>query len=128
MIIAASASTLEQGAVIATRPANAPLSDIDTSGFPFLIHVNNMVATVAEAGANVVVRNIEPSCGTFSAAAPLKPYQPNHRMKQPRAPSVMECPGIAWAIVLPVFGSLVYLPTRAPSIAAPTKPEIPPTM
>ena len=49
-------------------------------------HVNIIHETVASAGAIVVVRKIEPNCSTDVAAAPLNPYQPNHRMNTPSAP------------------------------------------
>ena len=52
--------------------------------------VATIVVQVATAGAIVVVTKIEASDSPSQAAAPLKPYQPNHRMKQPSAPSVME--------------------------------------
>ena len=48
------------------------------------------VTHVETAGAIVVVRKIEASEVLSHAAAPLKPYQPNHRIKQPRAPRVIE--------------------------------------
>ena len=46
--------------------------------------------TVAVAGAIVVFIKIEAKLSTFVAAAPLNPYQPNQRMKHPKAPSVIE--------------------------------------
>ena len=55
MIEAPSASTVAQVGVIATRPASEALSVIETSGFPFLIHVKIIVVTAATAGAIVVV-------------------------------------------------------------------------
>ena len=58
-------------------------------GLPYLIHVKIMQATVATAGAMVVVRKMEPSCSTEVAAAPLKPYQPSQRINTPSAPSAM---------------------------------------
>ncbi len=82
------ASTTSHPAVTATKPASAPLSDIETSGFPLLIHVNIIVTQVAIAGAQVVVTNIDASCAPSVAAAPLKPYHPNQRMNTPSAPSV----------------------------------------
>ena len=57
---------------------------------PYLIQVKIMQETVASAGAMVVVRKMVPSCGTDVAAAPLNPYQPNHRMNTPSAPMVSE--------------------------------------
>jgi hypothetical protein len=49
-------------------------------------------------------------------------------MNTPSAPSVMEWPGMAREIFLPVFASATYLPMRGPSIAAPMKEVMPPTM
>ena len=72
--------------MIATRPAKEEFKHIETSGFPYLSQVKIIQVTVAIAGATVVVRKIEPSCSTDVAAAPLNPYHPNQRMKQPRAP------------------------------------------
>jgi len=123
-----SASTTSQPAVTATRPASEALSDIETSGLPFLIQVKIIVTQVAIAGAQVVVTNIEASCGPLFAAAPLKPYQPNQRMNTPSAPRVKECPGIALATFLPVFLSSTYLPIRGPTIIAPINAVIPPTI
>ena len=48
-----------------------------------------MQTTVATDGATVVVRKIEPRDSMLFAAAPLKPYQPSHRMNTPRQPSGM---------------------------------------
>ena len=62
------------------------------------------------------------------AAAPLNPYQPNQRIKQPSAPITMLCPGNAWTFVTFPFSSLVNLPIRAPSIAAPINALKPPTI
>ena len=73
-------STESQGAVIATRPAREAFRHMETK---------IMQTTVATEGATVVVRKILPSCGTLVAAAPLKPYQPSHKMKTPSAPSGM---------------------------------------
>ena len=88
-MIAPSASVTSHGAVIATRPASEALSDIDTSGLPYLIQVNAIVVHVATAGAIVVVTKIDASCSTDVAAAPLNPYQPSQRMNTPSAPSAM---------------------------------------
>ena len=83
------ASRLAQPAVIPTSPAREALRHIETSGLPFLIQVKSIQTTVATPGAMVVVRKIEPSSSTEVAAAPLKPYQPNQRMKTPSAPIVI---------------------------------------
>ena len=113
--------------MIATRPAKDALRHIDTSGLPFLAQVKIMQVTVATAGAIVVLPRMRAISAASPAAAPLKPYQQNHRMKQPSAPRVTECPGIAWETVLPAL-STVYFPIRGPSRHAPTSAVRPPTM
>ena len=88
-MLAPKASKASHPAVIPTRPAREALRHIETSGLPFLIQVYNKVVQVATAGAIVVVTKMEAREFPSQAAAPLKPYQPNHRMKHPRAPKVM---------------------------------------
>ena len=61
MIAEPRASTTSQPAVTPTRPASDALRHIETSGFPYLSHVNIIQVTVATAGAIVVVTKIEPS-------------------------------------------------------------------
>ena len=95
MAAAPTTSTEAQGAVIPTSPAREAFRHMDTSGFPLRIQVNTMQDTVATAGAMVVVPRIWAICVTSDAAAPLKPYQQNQRIKQPRAPKVSEWPGMA---------------------------------
>ena len=75
---------------MATRPAKDAFKHMPTSGFPSLIHVNNIHTTVAVAGAIVVFINTDAKLSVFVVAAPLNPYQPNQRMKHPSAPSVIE--------------------------------------
>ena len=75
----------------------------------------------------VVVPKMRAISSTSAAAAPLKPYQANQRMKQPSAPSVTECPGMALEVTEP-SAFFVYLPMRGPRIAAPTSADRPPTM
>ena len=122
-----SALTASQPAVTPTSPARDALMHMDTSGLPFLIQVKIMVTQVATAGAIVVVTNIEASEEPSHAAAPLKPYQPNHRMKQPSAPRVMEWPGMALTFLTLPAPSLIYLPSRGPTMIAPISAVIPPT-
>ena len=45
-----------------------------------------MHTTVAIAGAIVVVTKTEPNCPILVHAAPLNPYQPNHKINTPRHP------------------------------------------
>ena len=114
--------------MIATSPAREAFKDIEISGLPYLIQVKIMVTTVATAGAIVVVTNTEPSCSTDVHAAPLNPYQPSQRMKTPSAPIVRLCPGKALIFVTFPSASFTNLPILGPSILAPIKAEIPPTM
>ena len=86
MIAEPAASVTSQGAVIATRPARDAFKLMDTSGLPYLIQVNNIHTTVATAGAIVVVKKMLANWSVVTAAAPLNPYQPNHRINTPKAP------------------------------------------
>ena len=95
MTLAPSASTAEQPAVTPTSPASEAFKHMETSGLPFFSQVKIIQVQVATAGAMVVVRKMDARDEVSQAAAPLKPYQPNQRIKQPSAPSVMEWPGIA---------------------------------
>ena len=113
---------------MATRPARDAFRHMETSGLPYLIQVKIIHTTVATAGAIVVVTKMEASCSRLVAAAPLKPYQPNHRMNTPSAPSGMLCPGKALTLMISPFLSVVNLPIRGPRILAPTSAEIPPTI
>ena len=115
-------------AQITTIPASDALRHIETSGLPFLIHVNIIVTHVATEGAIVVVRNTEASSDADVAAAPLNPYQPSHRINTPSAPRVIECPGIALTLITFPALSFTYFPIRGPRKIAPTSAAIPPTM
>lgn len=86
--------------------ANACLSSISFR--------NDFVISLLEENVSYILEGQQTSCVMSVAAAPLNPYQPNHRMKQPSAPSVSECPGIARGVFFPVFGSVIYLPIRGP--------------
>ena len=114
--------------MIATRPAREAFRHMETSGFPYLTHVNTIHTTVATAGATVVVRNTLASCAPSVHAAPLNPYQPNQRIKHPKHPSGRLCPGNALTFVIFPFLSFVNFPIRGPRIAAPISAEIPPTI
>ena len=113
---------------MATKPAKDALSDIEISGFPYLIHVKIIATTVAIAGAIVVVKNTDPNCSTVVHAAPLNPYQPSQRMNTPSAPIVMLCPGKAFTFTIFPEESFVNLPILGPSIFAPISADIPPTI
>ena len=127
MIEAPKASATSHGAVIATRPAKEAFKHIETSGLPNFIQVKIIQVTVARAGAIVVATKMLPSCGTEVAAAPLNPYQPNHKMNTPSAPIGILCPGKAFTFIEP-SAFFVNFPMRGPTIAAPIKAQIPPTM
>ena len=114
--------------MIATRPARDAFRHMETSGFPYLTHVNIMHTTVAMAGATVVVSVMDASCATLVAAAPLKPYQPSHNIKTPRQPRGRLCPGNAFTFVIFPSLSATNFPMRGPKIAAPINAEIPPTI
>ena len=90
---------------------------------PFLIHVNTITTIVETAGAIVVVAKIDARLVFDVAAAPLNPYQPNQRMKQPKAPRVMLCPRIGFG-----FPFSSNLPILGPNILAPMSAETPPTV
>ena len=121
--------TMSQPAVMATRPARAPLRVMDTSGFLYRIQVMIMVETVATAAARLVVTKMLPAEVRVASPVidtvehPLKPNQQNQRINTPRAPRVMLCPRIALG-----FPSRPYLPIRGPSIFAPISADMPPTM
>ena len=85
-MIAPVASVTSQPAVIATRPASDAFKHIETSGFPYLTHVNTIHTNVAIEGAIVVVTNTDANCSTDVQAAPLNPYQPSQRINTPKAP------------------------------------------
>ena len=113
---------------MATSPAREAFKHIETSGFPYLTHVNIMHTTVATAGATVVVRYTEPRVATSVAAAPLKPYQPSQRINTPRAAITRLWPGKALTFITLPFLSLSNLPILGPNIQAPIRAQIPPTM
>ena len=121
--------TTAHPAVIATRPASEPFRVIETSGFLYLTQVNIIVVTVAAAAAILVVTNTLPARIKLSSPVievvehPLNPNQQNHNINTPRAPTVILCPGIAFALP-----SLLYFPIRGPKILAPTKAARPPTI
>ena len=121
--------TISQPAVMATRPARVPLKVMETSGFLYRIQVKIMVAQVATAAAMLVFMNTSEALSMLSSLerltvlAPLKPNQQNHRINTPVASAVMLWPGMARGLP-----SLVYLPIRGPSIAAPMQAVMPPTI
>ena len=127
-MVAPSASQTSQGAVMATRPARDAFRHMETSGLPYLTQVKIMATTVATEGAMVVATNTEPISSMEVAAAPLKPYQPSQRINTPRHPIGRLCPGNAFTFVILPLLSFTNLPIRGPTIAAPIKAQIPPTI
>ena len=88
-------------AVTITSPASVPLSDIETSGFLYLIHVNIIATIVATAAQRFVVEKTEPARAPIvisptppaatvvpsiaTVEPPLKPNQQNQRINTPSA-------------------------------------------
>ena len=93
---------------------------MDTSGFPLPNPGKYHAGHGGHRGAMVVVPRIWAICVTSDAAAPLKPYQQNQRIKQPRAPKVSGVARNGVDLIFPFF-SLLYLPSRGPSIQAPSR-------
>ena len=121
--------TMSQPAVMPTRPAKAPLSVMETSGFLYLIQVMVMAPMAATAAERFVLTKILEAETRVSSPvmetvdAPLKPNQANQRMNTPRAAKVMLQPGMA--LGLP---SSLYLPMRGPTMAAPINAATPPAI
>ena len=116
--------TTSHPAVIATRPAKEPLNVMETSGFPYLIHVVARATKVAAAAARFVVIAMSPRFVAAPVVEPqLNPNQQNHRMKTPNTPSGRLCPGIPFT-----EPSLLYFPILGPNIFAPMKASTPPTI
>ena len=115
-------------AVIATRPARAPLSVMAISGFFFHAQLMHIAETAPAAADRLVLQNTLPTSDTVSPVngrteLPLKPNQPNHRINIPSTESGMLCPGIFFD-----FPLLEYFPIRGPSIHAPANAAAPPTI
>ena len=113
------------GAVMATRPANMPLTIIPGSGLPVLRIITNIATTAPKAPARAVLVATTANCTSVAASveAALKPNQPNSRMKQPSMAIGMWWPGRVLAVP-----SALYLPMRGPSTMAPASAATPPTV
>ena len=115
-------------AVIATRPARAPLSAKVRSTFLNSTWAVSMAATTPAAAARLVLTNTMAMAAASSALPsascepPLNPNQPSHRMKVPRVASGRLAPGMG--LTRP---SGPYLPFRAPRMIAPVSAAQPPT-
>src|SRR3990172_13005342 len=116
--------TKAHGAVIATRPARAPLRIIVRSGLPNRSQAVIDAAIAAVAAAVLVATAIRPIAPASAAIVlpGLKPNQPNHSTKTPSVANAMLWPGSG--STLP---SLLYLPMRGPSAMAPANAAQPPT-
>src|SRR5690554_486415 len=128
-IVAVSALGVDGSAVITTRPAIAPLSSMVRSALPNIRRAVIRAAIAPPAAAALVFRNTmatELALATspsFSTEPPLKPNQPIHRMKVPRAASGMLAPGKARISPLGP-----YLPLRGPSSSTPARAAAAPAM
>ena len=123
MTIAAQTLTKAQGAVMATRPARAPLTVMLKSGFPCQIQAVSVAASRPAAQDMLVVTTIwEIETASAAIVLPgLKPNQPSQRIKPPRKARAMLWPGMA--CTLP---SGRYFPKRGPSNMMPARPAQPP--
>ena len=115
-IVASNGVGAKGSAVIATRPANAPLSAMVKSVLPNNKREVIIAAMTPPAAAMLVLTKTSatelasPTSDIFSSEPPLKPNQPIHRIKVPKVANGMFAPGIAFALP-----SALYLPLRAPS-------------
>ena len=113
--VASEALGVSGPAVIATKPANAPLSAIVRSALPNKIRAVNNAAIRPPAAAALVFINTTATRLALSTLAvartepPLKPNQPNHRINIPKVARGIFAPGIALT-----DPSALYLPLRAP--------------
>src|SRR5258708_28663895 len=119
--------TKPEGAVMATKPANSPLPDMEASGFLYRSHMYNMAPKLPAIPASMVFTAMEPMRRLPFPDAPnvepgLNPNQPNARIKQPSRTSTMSWPGMATGLP-----SRVNFPMRGPSIIARANAPSPPT-
>ena len=122
MTSAAHGSTKAHGAVIATRPASAPLPICETSSV-LKITIEPMVAPMTPAAAARFV--LTATSAKFALMAlrnepGLKPIQPTQRISTPRIMSGMEWPGIGTALPsrnFPMRGPSTSVPASAPQSA-----------
>ncbi len=127
MIIASQGSVMSGPAVIATRPAMAPLRAEKRSVRPRMGRETKMAVSTPAAAARLVLTRmllIATASATPARAScepPLKPNHPNQRMKTPRVTAGMLDGG-----VILTEPSLRNLPQRAPTTMAPAKAAQPP--
>ncbi len=88
--------TKAHGAVIATRPARQPLTDMPRSGLPSHVQLSAVADSMPMNAAVLVVMNMcEIALGSAAIVDPgLNPNQPSQSTKQPMTPDVMLWPGI----------------------------------
>jgi len=133
MSVATKGVGVDGSAVIATRPANAPLSAMVKSALPKTTLAVIKATITPPVAAALVFKNTMATLLALATSAnlstepPLKPNHPIHKINVPKVANGRFAPGIA--LTLP---SLVYLPFRAPSnntpanaAAAPAKCTIP---
>ena len=88
--------TNAHGAVMATRPARQPLTDMPRSGLPSHIQLSAVAdSRPMNAAVLVVMKTCEMAFGSAAIVDPgLNPNQPSQSTKQPMTPDVMLWPGI----------------------------------
>src|SRR5690349_402490 len=110
---------------MATRPPRKPFTEIPRSHFFDLGYTHNTAIRPPAHAASVVLAEIRPmpSQSMADRVEPgLKPYQPNHRMTPPIAPSAR-----SWAGIGPPPSRLNFRPRRGPSTMQPASAMTPPT-
>ena len=117
--------TNAHGAVIATRPASTPLTDMLRSGLPSQIQFSAVAdSSPMNAAVFVVMKMCAIAFASTAIVEPgLNPNQPSHSTKQPMTPDVKLCGGIAFTLP-----SGPYLPRRGPRIRMPASAAQPPTL
>ncbi len=116
---------MQHGAVMATRPARAPLSAIVASHF-LNMTLAVKIAAIEPAAAAVFVVTVIKAMLVASAAIVLpglKPNQPSQRINTPSATRMILWPGMA--LGLPEAS---YLPVRGPKANEPTNANQAPTL
>ena len=127
--VACKAVGVDGSAVMATSPANAPLSAIVRSALPNITLAKTMAAIRPPAAAALVFMKTTATALALSTLAvastepPLKPNQPIHRTKVPNVAIGILAPGIG--LIEP---SAPYLPFRAPSRSTPARAADAPAM
>src|SRR5579885_2271838 len=111
---------------MATRPPRKPFTDMPRSHLLDLGWTNSTATRPAAHAASVVLADTRPMPSQSMAdnvEPGLKPYQPNHRMTPPMAPSARSCAGIG-----PPPSFLNFRPRRGPNTMHPASAITPPTV